>query len=325
MSATAISRAIERTYPEQSGGPTYAVFDALDDSDYTEDILSLGWGAQWSRLWRSTVTASRFEHDERYHSPGIFPYFEVPPNAADTDFTRDQVQWLNTLHIAPGYETNVGADFRHEDGKSDGYVEFFGEQNPTDYALDRDTRGVFADISATPLPALLLHGSLRYDDPDGFDSETSAQAGVKYSVGDGVTLAANWGEAYKLPSFLALGHPLVGNPDLQPEQGESWDLGLSWEASDRCTLAATWFDNDFRDLVDFDGETLPQSSIATVCKPAVSNCRPTGSRLPHSACAPRPRIPILMSKMKTRCSPVVHSGRPAWSPCGRLARTGIPR
>ncbi len=128
--------------------------------------------------------------------------------------------------------------------------------NPTDYSLDRDTRGVFADISATPLQAMLLHGSLRHDNPDDFDSETSAQAGVKYSVGGGVTLAANWGEAYKLPSFLALGHPLVGNPDLQPEQGESWDLGLDWAVSDTLNLAATWFDNDFRDLVDFDAETF---------------------------------------------------------------------
>jgi vitamin B12 transporter len=244
------------TYPEQSGGPTYAVYDALDRSDYTEDILSLGWSAQWSPLWRSALTANQFEHDERYHSPGIFPYFEVPPNAADTNFTRDQVQWLNTLRAAPGYEVNVGADYRKEDGQSRGYLEFFGARNTTDYALDRDTRSVFADISATPLQALLLHGSLRHDNPEGFESETSAQTGVKYSLAGGVSLAANWGEAYKLPSFLALGHPLVGNPDLLPEQGESWDLGVDWAVSDTLDLGATWFDNDFRDLVDFDAETF---------------------------------------------------------------------
>jgi len=244
------------TYPEQSGGPEHALSDALDHSDYTQDILSLLWGAQWSSLWRSTVTASRFEQQDRYQSPGVFPYLDIPPNAADTDFTRDQLQWLNTLHLAPGYEANIGGDYRHEDGQSTGDVEFFGERSPTDFELDRDTRGVFADLSATPLEALLLHTSLRYDDPEGFDSETSAQAGVKYTVGEGVTLAANWGEAYKLPSFLALGHPLVGNPDLRPEQGESRDLGVEWEATDALHLAATWFDNDFRDLVDFDAETF---------------------------------------------------------------------
>ncbi len=244
------------SYPEQGGGPQYALSDALDNSDYTEDILSLGWGAQWSSLWRSTVTASRFEQQDRYQSPGIFPYLEVPPNAAATDFTRDQLQWLNTLSLAPGYEANVGGDYRHEDGHSNGYLEYSGERNPTDFELDRDTRGVFANVSATPLEALLLHGSLRHDDPDGFASETSAQVGVKYAAGGGISLAANWGEAYKLPSFFALGHPLVGNPELQPERGESLDLGAAWQANDALRLAATLFENDFRDLVDLDIESF---------------------------------------------------------------------
>ena len=244
------------SYPEQSGGPQYALYDALDNSDYTQDILALGWGAQLTSLWRSTLTADRFKQEENYRSPGISPYFEVPPNGADTDFTRDQVRWINTLQLAPGYEANIGAEYRHEEGKSTGYIEYFGDQLPSDFELDRDTRGVFADLSATPLADLLLHASLRYDDPQAFDSQTSTQAGAKYTVGGGVTLSANWGEAYKLPSFFALGHALVGNPDLQPEQGESWDIGASWEPTNALVLGATWFENDFRDLVDFDDETF---------------------------------------------------------------------
>lgn len=190
------------SYPEQGGGPKYAVSDALDHSDYTQDILAMDWDAQLSSLWRSTVTVSRFEQQERYRSPGISPYIEVPPNAADTDFTREQLRWVNTLRFAPGYEANVGAEYRHEDGRSSGYLEYFGTQLPTGFELDRTTRGAFADLPATPLADLLLHSSLRYDQPEAFDSKTSMQAGAQYTVGSGVTLAANWGEAYKLPSFF---------------------------------------------------------------------------------------------------------------------------
>jgi vitamin B12 transporter len=180
----------------------------------------------------------------------------VPPNSADTEFTRDHLQWINSLQLAQGYSVNVGADYRHEDGQSEGFIEYFGDLNPTDFDLDRDTAGFFAGVTASPTDALLLQGSLRYDNPEGFDSETSFQAGVQYTVGSGVAVAANWGEAYKLPSFFALGHALVGNPDLKPEQGESWDLGVTWEAADVLRLAATVFHNDFRDLVDFDDETF---------------------------------------------------------------------
>ncbi len=245
-----------KSYPEQSGGPQYSLFDEQDKSDYTQKIVYLGWAAQISSAWRSALTANRFEAKDRYQSPGISPYFEVPPNSADTDFTRDHLQWVNSLQLAQGYSVDVGADYRHEDGQSEGFIEYFGDLNPTDFDLDRDTSGFFAGITASPTDALLLQGSLRYDSPEGFDSETSFQAGVQYTVGSGVAVAANWGEAYKLPSFFALGHALVGNPDLKPEQGESWDLGVTWEAADALRLAATVFHNDFRDLVDFDDETF---------------------------------------------------------------------
>ena len=245
-----------KSYPEQSGGPEFAVSDALDESDYDERILSVGWTGQLSQAWQSRVQVNRFEHEEDYSSPGIFPYDSVPPNAADTDFTRDQVQWVNTVVLAPGFTASAGADYRDEEGKSDGYLEFFGDRLATDFDLDRDTLGLFASIAASPLQQLAVQGSIRYDDPDDFDSETSLQLGTRYDIGAGVSLSANWGEAYKLPSFFALGHALVGNPDLQPEQADSWDLGLAWQPSDGLRLETTYFFNDYQDLVDFDPDTF---------------------------------------------------------------------
>ncbi|MDG2045825.1 MAG: TonB-dependent receptor, partial [Halioglobus sp.] len=220
-----------KSYPEQSGGPQYALFDEQDKSDYTQKIIYLGWAAQMSSAWRTALTANRFAAEDRYQSPGISPYVEVPPNSADTDFTRDHLQWVNSLQLAQGYSVRAGADYRHEDGYSKGFLEYFGNKNPTDFELERDTFSYFAGITASPMDALLLQGSLRYDKPEDFASETSFQAGLQYALGPGVAVSANWGEAYKLPSFFALGHALVGNPDLKPEQGESWDFGITWEAT----------------------------------------------------------------------------------------------
>jgi len=42
-----------------------------------------------------------------------------------------------------------------------------------------------------------------------------------------VTFRMNAGEGFKLPSFFALGHPLVGNPSLLPETSRSVDAGVS--------------------------------------------------------------------------------------------------
>jgi len=242
------------TWPEQSGGPQFASVDAQDKSDYTQQVFSLAWVYQVNSRWRSALQTSRFDAQENYNSPGIAPYSEVPPNAADTDFIRDKLQWVNTLALIEGVSVSAGADVRHEEGESDGYLEFFGNRIATDFDLDRDTWGVFTGVSATPLDSVLLQGSVRYDEPDDFDSETSWQAGAAYSPTDTLTFSANWGQAFKLPSFYALGHGLVGNPTLEPEKGESWDASVAWQAGNTLSLEAGWFNNDFKDLVDFDDE-----------------------------------------------------------------------
>ncbi len=75
---------------------------------------------------------------------------------------------------------------------------------------------------------------MRVDKPDGEGSVTSPRVRVAYEIADtGFTVAGAWGKAFKLPSMYALGHPLVGNPDLVPERGESYEIELAqqlWRA-----------------------------------------------------------------------------------------------
>ena len=96
------------SYPEQSGGPEFAVIDDLDISDYRDQTLAASWRYEISRAWTSELRASRFEHDEDYFSPGIEPFQEVPPNAADTRFVREQVRWVNSLRYSDHYGLDVG-------------------------------------------------------------------------------------------------------------------------------------------------------------------------------------------------------------------------
>ncbi|MDZ7784326.1 MAG: TonB-dependent receptor [Halioglobus sp.] len=243
------------SFPEQSGGPVFARTDDLDRADYENRVTAFNWAFDVTDGWHSDLSVSRFRRDESVESPGIPPFIEVPPNGSDTDFRRDRARWVNSLRGA-AWSVDIGADYRREEGDSTGFVEFFGARTPTDFSLKRATTGVFAQLSARPVPAILLQGSARHDEPEDFDSETSWRLGASYSLPLGFELSANWGEAYKLPSFFALGNALVGNPDLAPEQAEAWDAGIAFNAAGRLRLQATWFRNDFEDLVDFDDETF---------------------------------------------------------------------
>lgn len=239
------------SYPEQSGGPLYAASEELDTSEFTDLTAGLTWNAQLHKRWQSRLSTTFFEHDERYDSPGVAPYHAVPPNGSDTQFERTQASWLNTLELAQNYHLNLGIDHRRERGESTGYLDF-GFVLPTDYTLSRDTTGLFADIQARPLPSLLLQASARQDNPEGFDDETTLRLGASYQLSPALRLQANWGEGFKLPSFFALGHALVGNPDLRPETGRGWDAGVQWALMPELRVSVNAFGNRYRDLVDFD-------------------------------------------------------------------------
>jgi vitamin B12 transporter len=74
----------------------------------------------------------------------------------------------------------------------------------------------------------------------------------------GTRLKATLGSGFKAPSLYQLFAPAtsfgpVGNPDLRPERALGWDAGIEQRlAADRVVLGLTWFENAFRDLVDFD-------------------------------------------------------------------------
>jgi iron complex outermembrane receptor protein/vitamin B12 transporter len=100
---------------------------------------------------------------------------------------------------------------------------------------------------------------VRVDHPDGYSPVTSPRVRVAYEFADtGFTVAGAWGKAFKLPSLYALGHPLVGNPDLVPERGESYELELSQQLLDGAARwSATYFDGEFRNAIDFDSGPPP--------------------------------------------------------------------
>jgi outer membrane cobalamin receptor len=248
------------SFPEQSGGPEFAALRELE----TRSARDLSVGARLDLALGADLalqgTASRYTRRDQYDSPGILPFDQVPPNGARNRLERDSVA-LRLRAGSPGsWQGTVGVDFLREHGESDGYVTFVGA---TRYDLARDILGAFAE-GMLPLGGIVeLHGSVRHDDPEWVGGETTGRLGLLARLAGGRTeLRLNHGTGFKLPSFFAVGNPLVGNPDLRPEQGRSWELG--WRQligagavdSPRGDLGLTLFHNAYRDLIDFDPDTF---------------------------------------------------------------------
>jgi outer membrane cobalamin receptor len=130
---------------------------------------------------------------------------------------------------------------------------------PGRFDLDRTLGAAFAEFEWKPLRRLALDGAVRVDDADGWASQISPSAAVRYQFEwlNAMTFV-RWGEGFKLPSFYALGHPLVGNPQLRPETSEVIEAGVRIEPASCCSLEFAAFSNRYHDLIDFESGPPPR-------------------------------------------------------------------
>ena len=95
--------------------------------------------------------------------------------------------------------------------------------------------------------ALDLAASVRHDDNKGrFEDATTWRIGAGYAVdGVGGRLRGSIGTGIKNPTFTELygffTGSFIGNPDLKPEESESWEIGWEQETGD-ISWSATYFD-----------------------------------------------------------------------------------
>lgn len=253
-------------FPDDSGGSRFAVLRSVDEAELEDESVSFSASRQWNEHWRSEVLLSSYTREDFFNSPGVAPGIrgDVPANRFSSELERRYGK-LASSYAADNFHISFGLDFEIEDGKSDGAVEvapqfFF----PASYAIERETRGLYVETEFNFTSQFALIASLRHDDPDQANSETSPGLGFIYTPIDRMSIRGNWGQGFKLPSFFALVSPLVGNPSLRKEQVETLDLGITHQFNDAFTFSVTLFDSEYTDLIDFDSDNFTNVNRARV-------------------------------------------------------------
>ena len=250
-------------FPDDSGGYEFAEIREVEEREAQEMLFGAG---VTHRAGNATfaLTVGYFDRDDHIDSPGVAPGirdpFGVPPSIVDTNLTRLTATLTGTQKFSDFVSLAYGAEWQREEGASDGSLDFGGGfVLPTSFELTRNSWAPFAEVRLATSFGLSTQAGVRVDNPDGYSSVTSPRIRVAYEMADsGFTVAGAWGKAFKLPSMYALGHPLVGNPDLVPERGESYELELSQQLLDgAASWSATFFDGEFRNAIDFDSGPPP--------------------------------------------------------------------
>ncbi|MEO0464411.1 MAG: TonB-dependent receptor [Pseudomonadota bacterium] len=196
--------------------------------------------------------------DGRFRNRLGFGYTNIDRNNfnRDTDFEEFDANGENRRYEYQGvFDTGDLAEivFGAEREESEFRSSSFGA--PATLA-DVWINSVYGQVNLTPLDGLSLTGGVRYDDHEVFGDATTFQASGAYSPNDGDTvLRASFGEGFKAPSLFQL-FSNFGNPDLTPEESDSWDIGVTHSFLDgRAQIGVTYFERDGRDEIIFVGCT----------------------------------------------------------------------
>ncbi|HEX8379511.1 MAG TPA: TonB-dependent receptor [Allosphingosinicella sp.] len=244
-------------FPEDSGGPRLAVVRERETGTARLAAAGLTVRRDGTAAVRPGLSLSWSRQEDRSATPAIAPgaLQGTPALAADSRFSRVEAIADAGFGRGPAAAT-LGVALLRESGRSDGLVDL-GFPLPVRFDLRRTTRSAFAEASLRPGGGFGLNLAGRYDDVAAGPHRWTGRAAVSWRpAAAGPTLFAKAGEGYKLPSFYALAHPLIGNPDLRPERSRNLEAGIEWALPSGDFVRLAFFENRFRDLIDFDPETF---------------------------------------------------------------------
>jgi outer membrane receptor for ferrienterochelin and colicins len=167
----------------------------------------------------------------------------------------DLPAWYNQLW-------QVGIDLRRDtlDQQNNGYSELQRQG-----MVERKSRELYVqnDIFLTDQLELVLGVRGQHDSDFGghLAPKAALKADLLNSAEQRLVGRASWGQGYRVPNLKeryylfdhsSLGYMVIGNPDLRPEESDSYQLGLDWYWGNDFSLQANAFYNRIRNLIQVD-------------------------------------------------------------------------
>jgi vitamin B12 transporter len=121
------------------------------------------------------------------------------------------------------------------------------------FVADRHNTAVYGQWLSEFGPFSVSVGG-RYDENNTFGSFRTGRAGVAWKAWPGGAIRVSAGTAFKAPTFFESFNTAfsIGNERLNPERSRSWEAGARHVTrGGRLTVAANWFDQRFRDMIQY--------------------------------------------------------------------------
>jgi outer membrane receptor protein involved in Fe transport len=164
-------------------------------------------------------------------------------------------------------------------------------------AGERDIFSAYVEVAVPLATGLDLTAALRYDDYSDFGNTTNPKLSLRYAPMDELAFRASWGTGFRAPSLAQIGlgpsqesrffadsfgcaiNPayctstdfnivFTGNPDLEAEESESFNVGVSWQAAGFTASADYWDitqDNKIDEAIGFIYQQECNNQASAIC------------------------------------------------------------
>ena len=98
-------------------------------------------------------------------------------------------------------------------------------------------------------PSWSLSTGARLDHHSEYGSDTTLSAGLNKKFDENSHVYLNWGQVFKAPTTDDLFNSFGGNPNLNPETGDTWTIGYGTVINDRTNVNISYFQSDLEDAI----------------------------------------------------------------------------
>jgi len=205
---------------------------------------------QINDIWHSTLKLGRGIDDMgSYSQPSMWS-----TGVYLTKTVQNQYTWQNDLSLPVGALTLAYDRLEQQVSGID----------TADYAVkSRDNNGYLAGYVAD-IGKHMIQASLREDRNSQYGNHTTGGVGYGYHFAPEWRVSANYGTAFKAPSFMDLYYPQYSNPNLNPEQSKNAEISLKYAANKQHT-SVTIFDNKINNLIALSGPPTSSCISSSGC------------------------------------------------------------
>jgi outer membrane receptor for ferrienterochelin and colicins len=224
------------------------------EDDVRDRAISLNVGARWFGAGTSVEARAYVSDFEEEADAMLAPprSTAAPPASLEQRFQKIDLTLtrpLGTRHLLQG-----GAEWAHDHYEGTNRIRDEGVGHEADTAV------LWTQHRWNATNRLVTTVGARVDRRSSFDTAVSPKVAASYRVSDQVRARASYGRGFRAPDlgqlfyrFLSPSnfYQVLGNPDLEPEYGHSWQVGGDVTlGARRVRLGINAFRNDVEDLIE---------------------------------------------------------------------------